>query len=113
MNNKYLDQADEFLIDEEKHKAISKQDGELFDEKSYIPHDMINVRRNRLPRNGVEWEVLVNKKSVLVLKGIRFSKKEIKFLETPEGLLYIMAGYRSGLKNTSAFKKSLGKRCKK
>jgi len=111
-NSKYLDQSDEFLIDDGKQKAISKQDGELFDEKSYIPHDIINVRRNNLPRNGIEWEILINKKSVLTLKGIRFSKKERKFLETPDGLLYIMQGYRSGMKNTSAFKKNLGKKCK-
>jgi len=109
MNNKYLDQADEFLIDEEKYKAISKQDGELFDEKSYVEHDLINVRRNSLPRNGVNWEILKNKKSVLVLKGVRFSKKERIFLEKPEGLLFLISEYKNGCKNTSQFKRKIKK----
>lgn len=108
-SNKYLSEADEFLIDEEKHKAISKQDGELFDEKSYVPYDLIGVRRNNLPKNGIDWEILVNKKSVLTLNGIRFSKKEKIFLEKPEGMLFIINGYKQGWKNIATFKKHIKK----
>jgi hypothetical protein len=105
MKNKYLDQNDEFHIGEEKTRPISKIDGELFDDKSYILHDLINVRRLK----GSNWEVLKNKKSAIIIKGYRFSKKELNFLNKPEGILFIINTYKSGAKSVSDFKKAIAK----
>ena len=109
MKNKYINEQDEFFVDEDKAKHLSKQDNELFNENSYVVHDMVGIKRNSLPHDGEEWEILLNKKPVLVLKGIRFSKKEREFFRKPDGMKFLIDGYKQGWKTASEFKKQIKK----
>lgn len=109
MKNKYIDQEDEFLIDEDKAKPTTKQDNELFNDNSYVVHDLLVVKRIELPKKGEDWEILQNKKSILRIKGIRFSKKERQFLRTANGFQFIMAAYKKGAKSISDFKREIKK----
>lgn len=111
MNQRYVDEADEFFMEEEKSSKINslRQETELFDDDSYIPHDLITVKRIELPKSGEDWEIFKNKHAVLTLKGIRFTKKEREFFRQPNGVLFIINGYKQGWKSVSEFKRQVKK----
>jgi len=106
MKDKY--DTNEYVIGEEKfpRNGSLRQESELFDEKSHIPHGTIGVKRVEYGK-GEDWEVLQDGKVALVLKGVRFSSKEKSFLRTIDGIKFIMYGYKSGWKSVSEFKRNI------
>lgn len=113
---KYIDESDEFFIEERKTNTGSlRQETELFNADSYIPHPLINVRLIILPKGGENWEIMVDKgktdgkRVVFSLKGSRFSKKEREFLRTPLGMSFIINGYKQGWKTVSEYKRQVSK----
>ncbi len=110
MNQRYVDESDEFFIDDSKssNQTNQRQDGGLFDDDRYVVHKLISVRRVALP-NGEDWEILVDKKPVMLLKGYRFSKKEREFLHSAQGMLLMIRGFQSGWKTISEFKRQVAK----
>lgn len=101
---------DEYSLDEIKFSRNNlKHDNELFNDKDNIIHDSINVKLITLSKGGEDWEIFKNKKNVLTLKGIRFTKKEKNFLRTPLGMSFIINGYKKGWKSVSEFKRQVKK----
>lgn len=102
---------EEYEIDEVKPKGLSflRQETEFFDEESYIPQDLINVRRINLPGNGEDWEILKNDEVALTIKGIRFTKKEKEFFRSINGISFLMNGYKNGWNSVSEFKRQVKK----
>lgn len=109
INNKYVDEKDDFFMEEpaKNLSGILRNDFELFDEDKYVPNDVLTVKRVSLPKNGENWDILKNKKKVLTIKGIRFSKKERSFLRTPEGIFFLLNGYKAGWRSVSEFKRRI------
>ena len=107
-NNKYFVAEDDFAIDETKFPKSNslRQETELFDDEEYVPQEVVSVKMIDIP-NGQDWHIQVNKKTKLILKGVRFSKKERKFFNTVEGMVFIINGYKQGWKSVSEFKRQL------
>jgi len=82
-------------------------DTELFKDEDNIAHNIISVRLVDLPNNGEDWEITDNNRVVVVLRGIRFTKKEKEFLRSAKGFLFIINGYKQGWRAVSQFKKKL------
>ena len=106
MKDKY--NTEEYVIEEEKfHKSSSlRNESELFNDDDYVPHTVISVKRIQFA-NGEDWEIKVDKKTILVLKGVRFSSKEKDFFRTVSGIKYIIHGYKNGYRSVSDFKKNI------
>ena len=105
--DKYLTD-DSFLYDEQstKNGQFLRQDTELFHDEDYIPGDSIEVKRvGAYPKE--DWVVLVNTDEILNIKGTRLSSTEKKFLRSPEGLMFIINGVKSGWNTVSEFKRQL------
>ena len=100
--------AGEYVIDEEKfsRNGSLRNDTELFDDESYIPHSTVRVKRVEYGK-GEDWEVLVDNKTALVLKGVRFTSKEKDFLRTIAGIKFVMDGFKKGWKSVSEFKRQI------
>lgn len=101
---------DEYGVGEKKFGSSIKmrQDTDFFDEDSYIPHELIGVKYVELPKkSGEDWEIVKDKITVLVVKGVRFSKKERIFLRTPNGMSFLINGYKRGWKTISEFKRQI------
>src|SRR5690606_26547216 len=98
MKDKY--ETDEYVIDEEKfpRNGSLRQETELFNDEDYVPHAIIGIKRIEFGK-GEDWEVVVNNKVELVLKGVRFTGKERDFLRTVAGIQFIMKGYKMGWKS--------------
>jgi hypothetical protein len=87
-----------------------RADNELFDEDSgSVVHPIINVKRKKLPHDGEDWEILVNGKSSLYLKGTRFTNQEKVFLRTVEGMKFLISEYKNGKKSVVKIKDELKK----
>lgn len=105
----YLQQDDEFFLDEHKDpKSCSlRTDHELFDEDSHVAHESIGVRWVDLGKNSEDWEITKNGKTILVLKGVRFTKAERRFLRSVEGTQFIIGGFKKGWRSVSEFKRQI------
>jgi len=84
-------------------------DNELFKDEDNIPSKVIGVKRINLPKGGEDWRITENGVEALILKGVRFTGKERKFLRSPKGVLFIIDGYKRGWDSVLKFKKELGK----
>jgi len=85
-----------------KNFNILRVDNELFDDDSYVPGKILNVKLVNLPKQGTDWHVLQDNKIVLVVKGTKLTKAEKDFLLTPNGMIFLMNEFKSG--TTSLFK---------
>jgi len=110
MRQRYIDESDDFFIDEKKASPTNslRQDNDLFDEASYTAQPVISVRRVERASNE-DWEILVDRKPVMLIKGTRFSKPERAFLRTPQGMSFMIGGYKNGWKSVSEYKRQVGK----
>lgn len=78
-------------------------DNELFNEEdSNIVHSVINVKRVK-----EDWEILVDGKSALLLKGTRFTNTEKDYLRTVDGMKFLISTYKSGKKSVVKIKEEL------
>lgn len=88
--------------------ASLKYNNEFYKEEDNVEQKIINVRRHKL-RKGEDWEILENKKIVLILKGIRFNNKEKEFFRTADGIKFIMDGWKNGWNSVLKFKTEVKK----
>jgi hypothetical protein len=100
--------TEEYVIDEDKFYRTSslRQCTELFNEDSHIPHQVISVKRVEFSKTE-DWEIKADQKAVMILKGVRFTAKEKKFLRTVDGIKFVIEGYKSGWNNVSEFKRNI------
>lgn len=104
-DEKYLLEED-YHIEEDKSGKITKQDNELFDGDKNVVHKLYSVKRNDI-RGESCWEIFEDKKSVLILRGVRFTAKERAFLQTVNGMQFIIDGAKKGWNSVSEFKRQL------
>jgi len=90
------------------------QSNELFDDdEASKQHRIINVKRVSLPRKGENWEVLDDGRKVLILRGVRLTKREKSVLRTVEGIRIVIEEYKSGNKSVTKIKSKLREHWKK
>lgn len=72
---------------------------------------MISIRVNYDKKDpsekACEWNIFVSKKLVLTISGQNLSKKQARFLQTPEGLQFLLQKYKSGCNSVSKLKAEL------
>lgn len=88
--------------------ASLKYNNEFYKDEDNIEQKIINVHRAKL-RKGEDWEILENKKVVLILKGIRFNNKEKEFFRSVDGISFIMNGWKQGWDSVLKFKNEVKK----
>lgn len=108
---KIYDEEEVFVTSESQDsKLLLRADNELFNEEdSSVVHSVINVKRIKLPKNGEDWEILVDGKITVTMKGTRFSTQEKDFLRTVEGMKFLVAEYKKGKKSVVKIKEELRK----
>ena len=83
-------------------------DSDLYkDEDAEVVHTLIGVKRVEFPNNEEAWEVTEDEEVVLVLRGAYLTKKQKSFLRTPQGIKFIIDGYKKGWNSTNRFKTEL------
>jgi hypothetical protein len=99
------------LKEEENMQGTSKLslrvDNELYDDESHIVHRLIGAKLIPLPNGGENWEISDNDEVVLVVPGVRLTKREKSVLKTVDGLNILMFEYKSGNKSVAKIKEKL------
>jgi len=104
--DKYLSENNQFFYDEQSSKGtFLKQDSELFNDEDDIPGQVVMVKRITKPSEN--WQVYVDKKEYLLLRGTRFTSAEREFLRSVQGILFVIDGTKRGWKSVSEFKRQI------
>lgn len=98
--------TEEFKDQNYKH-SLSKIDHDLYKEEDDITLPVIRVKHVSLPNKGDRWKVLEDNKVVFVLEGAKLTKKERTFLNTIEGVNFLLKQAKAGIKSFNALKKEL------
>ena len=84
------------------------QSNELFDDEEALKkHKLIGIRRVVLPRQGENWEISEDGRKVLILRGVRLTKREKSVLRTVEGIKLVIEEYKSGNRSVAKIKLAL------
>lgn len=103
-----INNSDEYTLDESSANNIFKTENELFKDEDNIKFKMISVKR-RANRNGENWDLCEDGKSVLKIPGDKLTSKEREYLRTIDGVKYLIQGYKDGWRSFNKFKQGLKK----
>lgn len=108
MNEKYnIKEEEEEMTETNNSKLSLRVDNELFDDESYVVHRMIGAKLISLPNGGENWEIIDDDEVVLVIPGVRLTKREKNVLKTVPGINILMQEYKSGNKSIAKIKVKL------
>jgi len=108
LSDERFDDADEF--EKNKMSFNLNQSNELFDdEEASKKHKLINVRRIALPRKGENWEISEDGRKVLILRGVKLTKREKSALRTVGGIKLVVEEFKSGNRSVTKMKAVLRK----
>lgn len=100
---------DIFSPDNQDSKLTLRADNELFnEEENSIIHPVINVKRIKTSKNE-DWQIIINGKKVILLKGNKFKNNEKEYLRTVDGMKFLITEYKNGKKSISKIKEDLRK----
>lgn len=98
-----------FPAENQDFRSTLRADNELFNEdEGNVIHPIINIKRIKTSKIE-DWQILVNGKISILLKGNRFTNAEKEYLRTVEGMKFLIAEYKNGTKSISKFKEELKK----
>ena len=83
----------------------SKFEYDLYDEeKATQIDDVIRVKKINLPNAGVNWKIMQNNKVIMLIEGVKLTKKEKDFLTTPAGFQLLIKKYKNEIISLSQLK---------
>jgi len=114
MSNKlYPDSAITMPTDEIRERTfkqnLSKFEHDLYCEEDNIIEKVIRVKRIGMPNKGEKWRVFENNKAIFTIEGVKISKKEKEFLRTIDGVSFIIAQAKIGIKSFNNLRTELKK----
>jgi len=86
---------------------LSKYEYDLYKEEDDIPQKIIRVKRFSMPNKGEKWKIFEDNKVVFILDGTKLTVKEKVFLRTVEGVNFLIAQFKDGIKSINALKKEI------
>lgn len=111
------DEEDDIFVpsagdDSKGYNMLLRTDNELYNDEDNVVSPVISVHRVKLPRSGEDWEIVVNGKVALTMKGTRFTNSEKDFLRTVDGMKFLISEYKEGHKSVVKIKERMKKAMK-
>jgi hypothetical protein len=91
---------------------LSKFEYDLYHEEDDKAEKVIRVKRVSMPNKGEKWKISEDNKVMFVLEGTKLNNKEKDFLRTPEGVNFLIAQYKQGIKSFNSLKNEIKKKLK-
>ena len=92
--------------------TLSKFEYDLYHEDDDVKLPVIRVKYVELPHNGARWKIFEDTKVVFLVEGSKLNNKEKDFLRTIDGVNFLIAQFKGGIKSFNALKKAIKKRLK-
>lgn len=89
--------------------VLSKFEHDLYKEEEDVAEKVIRVKRFSLPNKGERWKIFEDAKPVFVIEGTKLTNKEKDFLRSAEGLTFLIAKYKEGIKSFNSLKAEIKK----
>jgi len=87
--------------------GLSKIDHDLYKEEDDKVEKVIRAKHFNLPNKGDRWKIFEDNKIVCIIEGNKLNKKEKDFLKSVEGITWLLAEAKSGIKSFHSLKKNL------
>jgi hypothetical protein len=91
---------------------LSKFEYDLYHEEDNKAEKVIRVKRVSMPNKGQKWKIFEDGKVMFVVEGTKLNKKEQDFLCTIDGVNFLIAQYKEGIKSFNALKLEIKKKLK-
>lgn len=103
--------AGEEFKDQVKHN-LSKFEYDLYHEEDDVAEKVIRVKRVSMPNKGEKWKLFEDNKVVFVVEGTKLTNKEKEFLRTVDGVNFLIAQCKLGIKSFNSLKNEIKKKLK-
>lgn len=103
--------TEEFKDQNQKYN-LSKFEFDLYHEEDDKVEKVIRVKRVSMPNKGEKWKIFEDNKVMFVLEGTKLTNKEKEFLHTVDGVNFLIAQYKAGIKSFNSLKNELKKKLK-
>jgi hypothetical protein len=116
MSNKNSSDGSVSITDEVKEQSnkynLSKFDYDLYKEEDNVSEKVVRVKRVSLPNKGERWKIMEDNKLVFTVEGTKLTGKEKDFLRSIDGVNFLIAQAKSGIKSFNALKTEIKKKLK-
>ena len=89
---------------------MSKFEYDLYHEEDDVAEKVIRVKRISLPNKGEKWKIFSDNKVLFVIEGNKLTNKEKEFLRTVNGVNFLIAQFKQGIKSFHALKIEIKKK---
>jgi hypothetical protein len=91
---------------------LSKFEYDLYHEEDDKAEKVIRVKRVSMPNKGEKWKIFEDNKVMFVVEGTKLNNKEKDFLRTVDGVNFLIAQYKAGIKSFNSLKNEIKKKLK-
>ena len=91
---------------------LSKFEYDLYHEEDDKSEKVIRVKRFSMPNKGEKWKIFEDNKVMFVVEGTKLTNKEKDFLRTVDGVNFLIAQYKQGIKSFNSLKNEIKKKLK-
>ncbi len=91
---------------------LSKFEYDLYHEEDDKAEKVIRVKRVSMPNKGEKWKIFEDNKVMFTLEGTKLTNKEKDFLRTVDGVNFLIAQYKQGIKSFNSLKNEIKKKLK-
>lgn len=103
--------TEEFKDQNQKYN-LSKFEFDLYHEEDDKVEKVIRVKRVTMPNKGEKWKIFEDNKVMFVVEGSKLTNKEKEFLHTVDGINFLIAQYKAGIKSFNSLKAEIKKKLK-
>lgn len=90
--------------------GFSKFEHDLYHEEDDVAEKVIQVKRISLPSKGEKWKIFSDSKLIFTIEGSKLTKKEKEFLRSVDGVNFLIAQFKQGIKSLNALKAEIKKK---
>lgn len=91
---------------------LSRFEYDLYHEEDDKAEKVIRVKRVSMPNKGEKWKIFEDNKVMFIVEGTKLNNKEKEFLRTVDGVNFLIAQYKEGIKSFNSLKNEIKKRLK-
>jgi len=91
---------------------LSKFEYDLYHEEDDKAEPVIRVKRVSMPNKGEKWKIFSDNKLIFTVEGTKLTNKEKEFLRSIDGVNFLIAAAKTGIKSFNSLRTQIKKKLK-
>jgi SMC interacting uncharacterized protein involved in chromosome segregation len=88
---------------------LNKFEYDLYHEEDDVAEKIIRVKRFSFPNKGERWKIFDDTKVIFIVEGAKLTSKQREFLQTVDGMNFLINQFKTGIKSFNALKNEIKK----